>query len=170
MLYPTALLADALADRLVAGYCGMFGAREPQWADLVAVASGWRCELIGDSDALYHDAQHTALVTLVGQDILCGRLLVRPLEPSDWAHLTLALLLHDIGYVRGVCPATARRCVVDAWATPSPCRAAPATLTSPPGMSSAASSRCARASATIRRSTPSASSKRSSEPASRCRR
>ena len=82
MLYPTSLLADALADRLVQGYGRMFGAREPEWADLVAVASRMVLELIGDSDALYHDAHHTALVTLVGQDILCGRLLVRPLDPA----------------------------------------------------------------------------------------
>jgi hypothetical protein len=116
MLYPTSLLADALANRLVQGYGRMFGAREPEWADLVAVASRMVLELIGDSDALYHDAHHTALVTLVGQDILCGRLLVRPLEPSDWAHLTMALLLHDIGYVRGVCPGDSPgRCVVDAF-------------------------------------------------------
>jgi hypothetical protein len=115
MLHPTSLLADALADRLSAGYGRMFGSREPEWAELVAVATRLTLELIGDSDALYHDAHHTALVTLVGQDILCGRLLVRPLEPCDWAHLTLALLLHDIGYVRGVCPGDGPgRCVVDA--------------------------------------------------------
>ena len=71
-------------------------------------------QVIGDSDALYHDAHHTALVTLVGQDILRGRLLAAPLEPLDWAHLTLAMLLHDIGFVRGVCPGDGPgRCVVD---------------------------------------------------------
>lgn len=114
MLYPTSLLADALADRLVEGYGRMFGTREPEWADMVAVATRLTLELIGDSDALYHDAHHTALVTLVGQDILRGRLLVRPFEPADWAHVTLALLLHDIGYVRGVCPGDGPgRCVID---------------------------------------------------------
>jgi hypothetical protein len=114
MLYPTALLADALADRLVAGYREMFGAREPHCADFVAVATRLTLQAIGDSDALYHDAQHTALVTLVGQDILRGRLLATRLEPDDWAHLTLAMLLHDIGYVRGVCPGDGHgRCVVD---------------------------------------------------------
>lgn len=118
MLHPTSLLADALADRLVEGYGRMFGTREPAWADLVVVATRLTMELIGDSDALYHDAHHTALVTLVGQDILRGRLLVRPFEPVDWAHVTLALLLHDVGYVRGICPGDSPgRCVIDGTGT-----------------------------------------------------
>ena len=53
--------------------------------------------------ALYHDCQHTALVTLCVQDILRGRRLERVVTPSDWAHTILAALAHDIGYVRGVC-------------------------------------------------------------------
>src|SRR3954452_25325916 len=115
MLYPTQLLADALAGRLVRGYREMFGAREPECIDFVAVATRLTLQLIGDSDALYHDAHHTALVTLVGQDILRGRILATRLEPRDWMHLTLATLLHDVGYVRGVCPGDAPgRFVVDA--------------------------------------------------------
>jgi hypothetical protein len=39
MLYPTALVADALADRLVQNHREMFGAREPECADFVAVAA-----------------------------------------------------------------------------------------------------------------------------------
>jgi hypothetical protein len=129
MLYPTQLLADALADRLVDGYRDMFGAREPQCVDFVAVATRLTLQVIGDSDALYHDAHHTALVTMVGQEILRGRLLAQRLEPYDWAHVTLALLLHDIGFVRGVCPGDdPGRCVIDATG---------ATVTLPRGASDA---------------------------------
>ena len=39
MLYPTALLADALADRLVHGYRELYGARELECADFIAVAT-----------------------------------------------------------------------------------------------------------------------------------
>jgi hypothetical protein len=60
-------------------------------------------ELLSGSDALYHNAEHTAFVTLVGQDILRGRRLKRDVTPEDWLHFTLATLAHDIGYVRGVC-------------------------------------------------------------------
>ena len=60
-------------------------------------------DVIANSDALYHDVQHTMLVTLVGQEILRGRHLEKMLTPDDWLHFTVALLCHDIGYVRGVC-------------------------------------------------------------------
>jgi hypothetical protein len=60
-------------------------------------------ECIANSDALYHDADHTALVTLVGQDILRGRRLTEVISPEDWLHFMIALLAHDIGYVRGIC-------------------------------------------------------------------
>ncbi len=42
------------------------------------------------------------LVTLVGYDIMKGRALLQPTFPSDFAHLLVACLLHDIGYVRGI--------------------------------------------------------------------
>jgi hypothetical protein len=60
-------------------------------------------ERIGSSDALYHSAEHTALVTLVGQDILRGQRLRRDVSAEDWLHFTLATLMHDVGYVRGMC-------------------------------------------------------------------
>lgn len=114
MLYPTLMLADALAERLVSGYREMFGAYQAERADFAATVTRLAMQLIGDSDALYHDALHTALVTLVGQDILRGRMLHRNLDPDDWTHLTLAMLLHDVGYVRGVCPGDRPgHCVID---------------------------------------------------------
>ena len=42
------------------------------------------------------------LVTLAGRDILVGRALLAPTTPDDYAHLMVACLLHDIGYVRGI--------------------------------------------------------------------
>lgn len=42
------------------------------------------------------------LVTLVGYDIMKGRSLVTPTSAGDYAHLIVACLLHDIGYVRGI--------------------------------------------------------------------
>lgn len=72
-------------------------------------------ERIASSDALYHDCEHTALVTLCAQDILRGRRLERIVTPSDWAHTILAALTHDIGYVRGICAGdTADHFVIDA--------------------------------------------------------
>lgn len=42
------------------------------------------------------------LVTLVGYDIMKGRALLTSTDASDFAHVIVACLLHDIGYVRGV--------------------------------------------------------------------
>jgi len=39
---------------------------------------------------------------MVGRDILRGRTLTERIEPADYAHLIIACLLHDIGYIRGV--------------------------------------------------------------------
>jgi hypothetical protein len=104
MFSPTTLLAEALGRHLAETYDRRFGGREPEYGRILESAGRLVIELIANSDALYHSTNHTALATMVGEAILRGRLLRQPLEPADWLHFTLALLTHDIGYVRGVCP------------------------------------------------------------------
>src|SRR6516165_8395434 len=114
VLNPTTLLADALGRNLAETYSRIFGSREPQYAAVLDEAARSVIELIANSDALYHDCQHTALVALCLQDILRGRRITRIVSPEDWLHCMLAALNHDIGYVRGVCPGdTADRFVID---------------------------------------------------------
>ena len=61
-------------------------------------------ERIADSDALYHDVEHTLMVTMAGQEILLGKHIREGgVTPDDWLHFMVAPLCHDIGYVRGVC-------------------------------------------------------------------
>jgi len=115
MLNPTSLLADALGRNLADTYRRIFGDREPQIATGLDEAARLVIERIASSDALYHDTQHTALVTLCAQDILRGRRLERVVSPLEWGHTILAALTHDIGYVRGVCPGdTEDRFMIDA--------------------------------------------------------
>jgi 3'5'-cyclic nucleotide phosphodiesterase len=59
-------------------------------------------ECLARSDALYHNFEHTLQVTMVGRDILQGMTLSQRIEPTDYSHLIVACLLHDIGFVRGV--------------------------------------------------------------------
>jgi hypothetical protein len=57
-------------------------------------------ENIGNSDALYHNVEHTILVTLVGQEILRGKHIREgSISCEDWMHTMISLLCHDIGYV-----------------------------------------------------------------------
>ena len=103
MLNATELLADSLGATLEASYARAFHGREPRRDASISEAAKLVLERIGSSDALYHSAEHTALVTLVGQDILRGERLRREVTADDWLHFTLATLTHDIGYVRGIC-------------------------------------------------------------------
>ena len=103
MFDATKLLANALGEHLALGYRRTFGSREPRYAEVIDESARLIIERIGSSDALYHDAHHTALVTLVAQDILRGRLLSHAISPEDWLHSILAALYHDVGYIRGIC-------------------------------------------------------------------
>ena len=114
MLNPTKILADALGNHLENYYVSMFGPEEPTYPAKLNLAARTVMEVIANSDALYHDVQHTMLVTLVGQEILRGKHLQKMQSPDDWLHYTVALLCHDIGYVRGVCSGdTANSFVMD---------------------------------------------------------
>ena len=114
MLNPTIVMAEALGNYLEDCYRTNFGPDEPTYPGKLNLAARMTMEVIANSDALYHDVQHTMLVTLVGQEILRGRHLEEMLTPDDWLHYTVALLCHDIGYVRGVCSGdTATSFVID---------------------------------------------------------
>jgi len=80
---------------------GRFGSSHAQLADFLPYISRLTLECIGNSDALYHNIEHSMLVALVGHDILMGRGLLRPTTPRDYSNFILACLTHDIGYVRG---------------------------------------------------------------------
>jgi hypothetical protein len=95
------LATDALEEFLSDFMRHRFGTKTP-FADLLPAAARIALECIGNSDALYHNIEHTLLVTLAGHDILRGRALHTHLSPEDYAHVILACLTHDIGYVRGV--------------------------------------------------------------------
>ncbi len=103
MLNPTTMMAARLGDHLTEIYLEYFSNRCPEYAAYMGGAARLVLERIGNSTALYHNVEHTMMVTLVGQQIIRGRLLSEALKPEDWLHYTCALLVHDIGYVRGAC-------------------------------------------------------------------
>ena len=98
------LAADALGDFLTEYMQRRYGSTQTGLVELVPSIARIALECIGNSDALYHNVEHTMLVTLAGHDILRGRALHTHMPADDYAHLIIACLTHDIGYVRGILP------------------------------------------------------------------
>ncbi len=96
------LAAEALGCYLAENMGRRYGSTDAGLIELVPSAARLALDCIGNSDALYHKVEHTMLVTLAGYDILRGRALLTPTDASDFAHLIVACLFHDIGYVRGI--------------------------------------------------------------------
>ena len=98
----TASAANKLGKFLTKDFRRIFGPAHDDVAERLGSFARSTIECLGSSDALYHNFEHTYLVTMVGRDILQGMALSQRIEPSDYSHLIVACLLHDIGYMRGV--------------------------------------------------------------------
>src|SRR6202008_4590793 len=98
------LAAEGLGSFLASDVRNRFGASHARLAEIIPFAAWLALECIGNSDALYHNVEHTMLVTLAGHDILRGRALLARRAPRDWAHVLVGCLMHDIGFVRGLLP------------------------------------------------------------------
>jgi len=105
MFNPSSVVIEHFVDELAEHYRHMYGNNE---TDIHLVVSNARnaLEIIANSDAPYHDINHTALVTIVGMEILRGKILIDGnVSAKEWVHFVVSLLNHDIGYVRGICRA-----------------------------------------------------------------
>lgn len=96
------LVAQTLSSFLTSDTRDRFGSSHARLTEVLPFAARLTLECIGNSDALYHDVEHTMLVTLAGHDILMGRMMLRSTTAADYANFILACLTHDIGYVRGI--------------------------------------------------------------------
>src|SRR6188472_902957 len=96
------LAADALGAFLASDMKDRFGASHSRLAELIPFAARLALECIGNSDALYHNVEHTMLVTLAGHELYKGRALLMSSTPTEYSNFIVACLTHDIGYVRGI--------------------------------------------------------------------
>ena len=104
MFNATEILIDAFGKTLRDGYRRMYGGLKPDYEDIICWAGSMSLENIANSDALYHNVEHTILVTLVGQEVLRGKhMRVGGVTPEDWLLCIISLVCHDIGFVKGVC-------------------------------------------------------------------
>ena len=104
MFNATEILISDFVEKLRAGYHRTYGGLNPDYEDIIAWAGSMALENIANSDALYHNVEHTILVALVGQEILRGKQIREGgVSCEDWLHFIISLVCHDIGYVKGVC-------------------------------------------------------------------
>ncbi|HEY9739838.1 MAG TPA: Npun_R2479 family HD domain-containing metalloprotein [Coleofasciculaceae cyanobacterium] len=104
MFNATEILINSFVQKLREGYHRTYGGLKTDYEDIIAWAGNMAMENIANSDALYHNVEHSIMVTLVGQEILRGKQIREGgVTPDDWLHFIIALVCHDIGYVKGVC-------------------------------------------------------------------
>src|SRR5437867_13358269 len=90
---PTEVLIDGFGAQLRAGDRRMYGGLKVDYEDIICWASSMSLENIANSDALYHNAEHTILVTLVGEEILRGKHMREGgISPEDWLLYIISLL------------------------------------------------------------------------------
>jgi hypothetical protein len=100
------LIIERFVQELKGAYQQTYNLMNPQYANILEWTGRLALENIANSDCLYHNMDHTIMVTLVGQAILKGKHLREGgITPRDWLHYMMAVLCHDIGYVKGVCKA-----------------------------------------------------------------
>jgi hypothetical protein len=98
------LLISSFVGELRNAYQRMYSDLESEYGDIVAWCGRLALEVIANSDMLYHDVEHTVMVSLAGLSIIEGRhIRDGGVTPRDWMHYMIALACHDIGYVKGVC-------------------------------------------------------------------
>lgn len=104
MFNPTELVIDGFVEQLEKAYRRNYGSLEVANSSIIAWAGRMALEHFANSDALYHNMEHTIMVTLVGQEILRGKHIREGgVSHRDWLNFIISLLCHDIGHVRGIC-------------------------------------------------------------------
>jgi hypothetical protein len=79
------LAAEALSSYLAEQLNRRFGSTDARWTEFIPHLSRLALDCIGNSDALYHNVEHTMLVTLLGNEIMSGRARLMPTSANDYA-------------------------------------------------------------------------------------
>jgi len=97
---------DFCVDQVKGAYRRNYSEMDQHLGNILIWSVHLALENIANSDALYHNIDHTIMATLAGQAIIEGKHLSEGgVTPRDWVHFMIALLMHDIGYIKGICKA-----------------------------------------------------------------
>ena len=104
MLNIQALKINPFTDYLVNSFERTFGTTDQEILNFLRTATSISLENIANGDMLYHNVDHTIMVTSVGSEIIRGKHLYEGgFCAEEGLAFLLALLCHDVGYVKGVC-------------------------------------------------------------------
>lgn len=97
------LTIEMFVEQLRTSYRRTYGDLRGDYGNITCWVGRLALENISNSDALYHDIDHTIMVSLAGLSIIEGKHLREGgVSPRDWMRYMIAVLCHDIGYVKGV--------------------------------------------------------------------
>lgn len=103
MFNPSRIVVEAFVAHTIERYRESFPNRVLSHEQVLEQAAYTALETLLGCDCPYHDLEHTLLVTDVGQTMLRGRLISQgDVDSEDWLHCLIAMLFHDIGYLRGL--------------------------------------------------------------------
>ncbi|ERT04415.1 hypothetical protein M595_5653, partial [Lyngbya aestuarii BL J] len=99
-------LLNTCIQQLQSGYIDFYGKSESEPITFIDQIARVVLSKIAQTDAPYHDLEHTVLVTLAGLEILRGKQINEgSVSPQDWLNTIVSLLCHDIGYCKRICRA-----------------------------------------------------------------
>ena len=94
MLNLQTLKIEPFTEHLVSGYEATFGTLHPEYVDFLRLASSLALENIANGDMLYHNVDHSIMVTMVGLEIIRGKHLYEGrVSPEDALNYLLASTL-----------------------------------------------------------------------------
>jgi len=116
MFRPSDILIDSFIDHLKATFDDIYGDGPPDHCATAVTVARMSLSRIARSDALYFDVEHAINSTMVGLEMLYGRIARNGFFSSrDWVHVVSALLCANVGMVRGALAGDRENeCVIDA--------------------------------------------------------
>lgn len=109
MLSYEQLVIDRFVQDVSHRYLEVYNRTSDECLLVIETAARLALETLANTDALYHNVEHTIMVTMAGQAILKGKHLREGgIAASDWTNVTVATLCHDIGFVKGIFEEDAR--------------------------------------------------------------
>ena len=101
MLNIQALKINPFREYLVKSFERTFGTNDQEILNFLRTATSISLENIANGDMLYHNVDHTIMVASVGSEIIRGKHLYEGgFCAEEGLAFLLALLCHDVGYVK----------------------------------------------------------------------